>query len=66
MEINANTKKLIDIDRQTKQTQADIATAVAAKQMDALKQTGANVVELIEQAVVATPNSVNRTMDIKA
>ncbi len=66
MKISPVADQLIAIDRQSRQTSADIATAIAVKQQDAFKQQGNAAIKLIQQAVVATPNSSNRGVDIKA
>jgi hypothetical protein len=66
MQISPVAEKLIEIDRQTKQTAADIATAVAVKQRDAEKQQGNAALQLIQQAVVASPNATQRGVDIRA
>ncbi len=66
MQISPVAEKLIEIDRQSRQTSADIATAVAVKAKDASKQQGNAALQLIQQAVISSPNSTNRGVDIKA
>ena len=66
MKISPVVDQLIEIDRQSRQTSADIATAIAVKQQDAFKQQGNAALKLIEQAVISTPSSSNRGVDIKA
>lgn len=62
MKISPVVQQAIDIQRETAQTKVDIATAVVTKQMDATKQEGKAVVQLIEQAAVAP----KRGIDVKA
>ena len=66
MKISPVADQLIEIDRQSRQTSADIATAIAVKQQAAFKQQGNAALKLIEQAVISTPSSSNRGVDIKA
>ncbi len=66
MKISPVAEKLIEIDRQSRHTSADISTAIAAKQMDAFKQQGNAALQLIQQAVVSAPSASNRGVDIKA
>jgi hypothetical protein len=66
MKISPIAEKIIEIDRQSKQTSADIATAIAVKQRDAMKQEGNAALQLIQQAVVASPGPTQRGVDIRA
>ena len=62
MSISPIVQQTIDIYAKSEATKSDIATAVLAKQLNADKQQGQAVVQLIEQAA-ATPT---RGIDIKA
>lgn len=62
MSVSPIVLQTIDIYAKSETTKADIATAVLAKQLNADKQQGQAVVQLIEQAA-STPT---RGIDVKA
>lgn len=62
MSVSPIVQQTIDIYANTEKTKSDIATAVLAKQLNADKQQGQAVVQLIEQAA-STPT---RGIDVKA
>ena len=61
MKISPIVQQAIEINRETEQTKVDIATAIAAKAMDATKQQGQAIVKLIDQAAKPT-----RGIDVRA
>lgn len=61
MKISPVVQQAIDINRESEQTKVDIATAIAAKAMDATKQQGQAIVKLIDQAAQPT-----RGIDVRA
>ena len=62
MSVSPIVQQTIDIYAKSETTKSDIATAVLAKQLNADRQQGQAVVQLIEQAA-ATPT---RGIDVKA
>jgi len=61
MKIPAAAQQAIDIHRETEQSKINIATAIASKELDSVKQQGEAVVKLVEQA--AAPK---RGIDVRA
>jgi hypothetical protein len=61
MKVPPAAQQAIDIHRESEQTKLDIATAIAAKQIDSTKKQGEAIVQLVEQA--AAPK---RGIDVRA